>query len=155
MIMICLLPVLLSWFIYQRLPPEGGQSYGQLLPTVPFEAANNQAWPKGKWVLVSKVEVACQFRCQDRFFAMRQIHLAQGEAASRINRVALQESNAKVDVDATLQMSVLGSHLPKGEHGYYLIDPLGNQVLFYPDNSDPKKVIKEITQVLKTNNGLG
>ncbi|AXT48505.1 MULTISPECIES: hypothetical protein [Chromobacterium] len=150
---ICLAPVLASWAAYRLMPPEGGKSYGQLLPTRPFALIGAQGWPRGKWVLAARIEPGCQTRCQQRFFAMRQIQRAQGEAAGRLTRLGWQEEAAHEEVDATHIVQSAQTGVDDG--GYYLVDPLGNQVLFYPDAADPKKVIQEIGRVLKTNNGIG
>ena len=64
---ICLAPVLASWAVYRLMPPQGGKSYGQLLPTRPFVLTGAQGWPRGKWVLAARIEPVRQARCQQRF----------------------------------------------------------------------------------------
>ncbi|MBP4044749.1 hypothetical protein [Chromobacterium violaceum] len=154
--LLCLVPVIAAWLAYWLLPPQGGRSYGQLLPTHPFEAASQQAWPRGKWVLAAVLGAECQSRCQQRWHAMRQIEKAQGEAAPRLTRVALQVSDpaARVEVPHRLPHAPQ-SPLPAGNQGFYLVDPLGNQVMFYRDGADPRRIIDEVAKVLKVNNGLG
>ena len=94
-----------------------------------------QGWPQGRWVLLDAA-AACGPACEQRRFAMRQIHTAQGEAATRLVR--------RQQADVGLR-----------QDGFYLVDPHGNGVLFYPDGAAPAAVIKEIRSVLKNNNSLG
>ncbi|MBV8680901.1 MAG: hypothetical protein JO338_10700 [Aquitalea sp.] len=154
-LLLCLLPWLAAWLSYRCWPPQGGQSYGQLLPTRPFAAAARSDWPKGRWVLVGQSRGACDQPCRQRLYTMRQIHLAQGEAASRLQRVWLYQHAAITAPPDTLQLAQLETAPPLRGDGFYLIDPLGNQVLFYPDAARPDKIIKEVLLVLKVNNGLG
>ena len=134
-VLCCTAPVLASWLAYYVWQPAGGLSYGQLL-VQPLAIAQQTAWPQGRWVLLSSGD-GCDLRCQQRQFAMRQIRTAQGEAAKRL----------------------VARHVPATgglrNDGFYLVDPHGNAVLFYPDGAQPGGIIREIGRVLKTNNGLG
>jgi len=155
MLCCCLLPVLAAWLSYRYFPPAGGQSVGQLLPTRPFAAASMPGWPQGRWVLVGRVHGLCGSTCRQRLFAMQQIHLAQGEAAARLRRVLLLDG-ASERASGGLQLLQAGPQaLHLREDGFYLVDPLGNQVLFYADGAPPRKVIDELSQLLRINNGLG
>lgn len=154
MALLCISPVLGSWALYAARVPLGQKSVGELLPTQPFSSASAPDWPHGKWVLASVAHNGCDSTCQGRLFALRQIHVAQGENASRLQRVLLS-SVAQVTPQGTRLVRVATAHLPVREGGLYLIDPLGNQVMFYADRTEPTKVIREVTRILKTNNGLG
>jgi len=158
MALLCISPVLASWGLYRSGWVEGGHSYGQLLPTEPFAASRESGWPRERWVLVSIEPAACEATCQQRRFVLRQIQAAQGEAADRLVRVRLQPAAAALRSDDNGVVTLVASkHLGQltERPGYYLVDPLGNQVMFYPDSADPTRVIRELTRVLKTNNGLG
>lgn len=144
----CASPVLGSWLAYTLALPGGGRSYGELLPTRPVVG---QDWPRGRWALVSHQAGACNESCRWRGFVMRQVQRGQGEAAERLLRVELGTPTGARDV---LQRDARQTALPARD-GYYLVDPLGNQVMFYPDHSDPVRVMREVGRILKTNNGLG
>lgn len=154
MLALCLLPLAAAWFSYRFLPPAGGKSYGEMLPTVRFAAAAQQAWPRGQWVLVTQADETCQASCRQRLYAMRQVHLALGEAAPRVRRVLLQDGVAAAAGDGWL---LLPQPLPARpeRQGFYLIDPQGNQLLFYADSLRPERIIRELAMVLKVNNGMG
>lgn len=154
-VLLCLLPLLAAWFSYRYWPPQGGNSAGELLPIQPFAAASRADWPGKRWVLVGQFQGSCERACRQRLFTMRQIHLAQGEAAGRLQRVLLYSAAAPVAADGFVQLAVARQRLPARADGFYLIDPLGNQVLFYPDALRPDKIIKEVQQLMKVNNGLG
>lgn len=154
-LLLCLLPLLAAWFSYRYWPPAGGNSAGELLPTQPFAAASRADWPGKRWVLAGQFQGRCKQACQQRLFTMRQIHLAQGEAAGRLRRVLLYSAAAPAAAEGFVQLAVASDRLPARADGFYLIDPLGNQVLFYPDALRPDKIIKEVQQLMKVNNGLG
>jgi len=154
MLALCLLPLGAAWFSYRFLPPEGGKSYGELLPTVRFAAAAQQAWPRGQWVLVTQAEETCQASCRQRLHAMRQVHLALGEAAPRVRRVLLDEGAVARAGDGVLRLPPALS-ARSARPGFYLIDPQGNQLLFYADSLRPERIIRELAMVLKVNNGMG
>jgi hypothetical protein len=42
-----------------------------------------------------------------------------------------------------------GARFPGGIHKLYLVDPLGNLVLAYPENPDIKGIAKDLTRLLK------
>jgi hypothetical protein len=154
MMALCSSPVIASWALYVARVPLGQKSVGELLPTQPFSAAASAAWPRGKWVLASVTRDGCDEACRQHLFAQRQIQTAQGEDASRLQRVLLSNSSA-TKPEGTVLVSMAADSLPQRGNGLYLIDPLGNQVMFYPDRADPTKVIREVGRILKTNNGLG
>lgn len=151
---LCSSPVLASWAMYAARVPVGQKSVGELLPTRAFEPARAAGWPSGKWVLASVSHGSCVAACQERLFSQRQIHVAQGEHAERLERVLLSPA-AQALPQGTQLVPLAAAQLPPERPGFYLIDPLGNQVMFYPDSADRTRVIRELTQVLKINNGLG
>lgn len=150
----CASPVLGSYLAYYLLPPAGGKSYGQLLTVEPLAAARQAGWPKGQWVLLTVQDGRCSDSCKQRRFALKQIHAAQGEAADRLRRVELWPGE-----EGMLPAGLIGLPLDAASglrrDGYYLVDPLGNQVMFYSDQTEPVRVIRELSRLLKTNNGLG
>lgn len=151
---LCASPVLASWAMYASRVQVGQKSVGELLPTKVFEPSRTATWPSGKWVLTSVTHQGCAAACQGRLFVLRQIHVAQGEHAGRLQRVLLSPEPLAAP-NGTQVVQVAAAKLPQDKPGFYLIDPLGNQVMFYPDSADRTRVIREVTQILKTNNGLG
>ncbi|KZE33295.1 hypothetical protein [Crenobacter luteus] len=149
----CASPVLGSWVAYQARLPAPGKTVGLLLPTQPFAVAGAPAWPKGQWVLAVVAGVSCDARCEERLFAARQWHRAQGEAAARMRRVLVGEPGGPA-LEGVRRVAG-GAAAAALEGGVYLVDPLGNQVMFYRDGVAPTAAIREVARLLKTNNGLG
>ncbi|WP_133679111.1 hypothetical protein [Paludibacterium purpuratum] len=151
---LCLLPVLAAWGVFRLSPTFERHSYGQLLPTGAFAAATLPGWPLGSWSLVSIEPGACDAACAERRFLLRQIRLAQGEAATRMVAVRLigRADEAVPQDGRALVAPALARQLAR--RGFFLVDPRGNQVLFYPDGSDPLRVIDEINRVMRVNNAL-
>ncbi|WP_153013379.1 hypothetical protein [Aquitalea pelogenes] len=155
MLLLCLLPPLAAWVSYHWWQPEAGKSYGRLLPLQALAIAGHATWPQGRWVLVTQQGAgACEQACQQRLHAMRQIHLALGEAAPRLRRVVLYQppaSPAQGDGLLALPGEVAGAQEP----GFYLIDPQGRQLLFYADTLSPPAIIRELAMLFAGEYGLG
>lgn len=169
---ICAAPIAASYLLYYVWKPAGGLTYGQLLETRPvpaFRYATLEGKPaalaelKGKWLLAMVDDASCNVGCLDALHTLRQVRIAQGKEMGRLERAWFltgagqpsAEALAKAD-GAKLFRAQDPVPLP-GEQaaGYYLIDPLGNQVIRYPRSADPVKVIKEIGKFLKNNENLG
>lgn len=127
-------PVLASTALYLARPNLALRTHGQLL-VQPLPSAVATAWPAGNWVLLAVGE-GKQSADSQRRFAMQQIRAAQGEAAERLQ---LQWRTAAAGLRAD---------------GFYLVDPQRNVVMFYRDGLPPTQTIREISRILKTNNGL-
>jgi cytochrome oxidase Cu insertion factor (SCO1/SenC/PrrC family) len=170
LIVLTIAPVALSTLIYFYLKPQGGMSYGQLLPTKPINVVlktldgqpASLASFKGKWLLVMVDRPECTASCGDTLFALRQYRLAQGVEMDRIKRVWLVPGGsapgaaALAKADGAEVRLVADLSLPGDPYtGVYLVDPLGNQVMRYGRDAVPGKVIKEIGRLLKNNQALG
>ena len=152
---ICLLPVALSSGLYfSGAVSGGGNSYGQLLPTQRFPVATVTGWPTAQWALVSLDNGPCDADCRQRLFVLQQIQTGQGENSERIARVRVRLDGVHEPLPGVVSLSQPKPIEAMAGNGYYLVDPLGNQVLFYPDSADPIRVMRELGKVIKTNNGL-
>ncbi|MGQ5523559.1 SCO family protein [Chitinimonas sp. PSY-7] len=169
---VAIAPILASYLTYYVWKPAGGKSYGELLPVQPVPAfklstlegaSASLADLKGKWLLVMVDSTRCEQSCPDALYAMRQYRLAQGKEMDRVERVWLVTDAAQPSA-ATLKQAD-GMHIRRAldpvplprqlDGGIYLIDPLGNQVMRYPRTAEPRKVIKELTGLLKNNENIG
>lgn len=156
LIVLVSLPVLAAWWVYKVMPPVGGGAYGKLLATRPFLDRPVRGWPVGKWVLTHIEASPCGAECRQRRFALRQIQRAQGEAAAKLATVTIMTGEvAPGNRHAEpLMVTVPSLAIRSRPSGFYLVDPLGNQVIFYPHDAAATKVIREIGYLLKINNGL-
>jgi cytochrome oxidase Cu insertion factor (SCO1/SenC/PrrC family) len=113
---------------------------------------------RGKWLLVYSDTAACPARCQQTLWYMRQVRLAQGVHASRIERVwlvldSLPPAPALVeDYKGTLVLHATNRRLleeiPEANQ-IYLVDPLGNLMMRFPQDPDPRRIIKDLARLLK------
>ena len=169
-------PVAASYFTYYVVKPARPHTVGELLqiqplPTLPAIDQNGAPVDlgalKGKWLLLTSTGKECGPACRKNLFTMQQLRLAQGREKHRVERLLLTaQPLAPVQGEGAQGMHVwhdsgqLAQRLPVSEshdasHFFYVIDPLGNQVLRYRDDTDPGAMIREIGKLLKNNQGLG
>jgi len=170
----CTLPIILSYLCYFFLKPQGGMSYGHLLTVqsvaqTPLRTLQGQmgrlADFNGKWLLIVVAGGACDAACQDRLFAIRQYRAGQGVEASRISRLWLLDDDAPVspripaallagvNIMRTQQFAI--NLRPFWHQSIFLVDPQGNQVMRYQLGQDHRKVMNELTKIIKNNQALG
>jgi cytochrome oxidase Cu insertion factor (SCO1/SenC/PrrC family) len=166
-----LLPVAASYLLYWFWVPERHMNYGELLQPVTLPAATLPLVEgdgfrftelRGRWVLVAIGPGACPGACEKRLWAMRQVRLAQGKNAPRIERVWLIDDATLPD--AHLREAYAGTWMVRAQESgllnafpaagsnrdhLYLIDPLGNLIMRYPAALDPKAMIKDLGRLLK------
>ncbi len=155
-----------SSLVYQYWKPEKYTNYGELIRPTPISQAQlglisggtfSFAQLKGKWIFLALDNTDCSPVCVQKLYKMRQIRLTQGKEMSRIERVWVTSKNQSflseypgmwvVKTDLSVAASLPA---PSSPNGYiYLIDPLGNVMMRYPQNIEPKKVVKDITRLLK------
>jgi hypothetical protein len=147
----------LAWWL--DLAPGATGNYGTLLKPRPVAAAPVAAL-KGRWVLVQLDDGACGEACERKLYFMRQVRRAQGREMQRVERLWLVTDG--VAPAGALRAAIEGTVIaPAGaaladfpaegsprDH-IYLIDPLGNLMMRFPSDPDPKRVIKDLKQLLR------
>jgi cytochrome oxidase Cu insertion factor (SCO1/SenC/PrrC family) len=169
---LCVAPVVASYFAYYVMPPGGHANYGELMDAKPVPDARLRladgtpfqfSQLRGKWVLLIADSARCDEACHRKLFTLRQVRLAQGKDMERIERAWLVSDDAALpdavmgDYRGTWLVRAAASELlerlpaerPRAEY-IYLIDPLGNLVLRYGRDAEPGKMIKDLTRLLKT-----
>ncbi len=174
-LMVCAAPIILSYLTYYVIKPTGRTNYGAILDprTLPIPAMASTTLDgrsekleqyAGKWIMLKVGGGECLEACQKQLFAMRQWRLMQGKNMDRMERVWLVTDEQPLDTMTIRNYD--GMHLlraPKdtvykwlpAEQGttpadhIYLIDPLGNLMMRFPANPDPRKVYKDIAKLLK------
>lgn len=167
------------WFLnYSNVVNEGKKSnYGALITparslpeSILFNASaiEKQRNLQGKWSLVYIVSGQCADGCKKILYSLHQIEQAMGKDSLRVQRVALlthPENTldilanypgqwllqlAKSDLDAFLNRFRLDDVTDPVMAGYvYIIDPLGNLMMFYPADFDPYGVLRDLRRLLK------
>lgn len=159
LLLVCVAPVVASYFTYYVIRPEGHRNFGSLiepqrpmpsLPTVDLQGrTGNLTALKDQWLLVSVAPAACPADCQQRLYLQRQLRESLGKEKDRVDRVWIVNDSTPVsDVlkpalrDATV-LQVPAQQLatwlepqagqPTSAH-LYLVDPMGNWMMRFPAN---------------------
>lgn len=165
-VLIALAPVVASYAVYYFWTPEKQVNYGKLYatpaPAIAGRRVNGEPFAlsdvRGRWAIVTVAPAACGAACKANLYAGRQARTMQNAERDRVARVWL------VTDDAALPQDVLAEHpdvvvvragpsavtaLPERTRGSYLIDPLGNLVLAWPDDPDIKAVAHDLGRLLR------
>ena len=164
-----LLPVLASFLAWRFLDAKPTANYGELIAArpvtaQPFEGADGQRFTfealRGRWLLVASDSGDCPEACREKLAAMRQVRLALGRKASRVERVFVVDDVRATDgasFDAFQGMHVAvtprGLTLPAGAANdrahVYLVDPRGNVMMRWPARPDQRRMLKDLERLLK------
>ena len=168
---LCLAPFIAALIAYYYWQPQGGMNYGELIPAraltdPPLRHLDQRGFRlselKGKWILLQLDAADCAAACRAKLYNMRQVRLAQGREMERVERVWLILGEAPLETqlmrehDGTRMLRAADSPLlaefpPAGaarDH-IYLIDPLGNLMLRFPKDADPRRMHKDLARLLK------
>lgn len=169
--LVCVLPLVASYTLYYFWRPDSTVNYGQLLTPVPLpqeslltvqEKPFELSSLKGRWTLVLAHGGACGAQCEQSLYYIRQVRKAQGEHQDRIERVWLVSDS--VMPQPKLIEAIEGMHVvkaagsatlaavlrdPAHPSAIYLVDPLGQVMMRYPDQPDPKRMIKDFQRLMK------
>ena len=160
---------LATWMYYAgQLQPEGRTNHGALLEPIvnlpdvvadsPLHAHNDD-----HWVLLYANDTACGEDCSYSLYTLRQSRLMLGAEMDRVVRVFLhgdtlpdtvflaEEHEGLVALQDSALQEVLNNKKPADLEagGYYLIDPLGNLVLYFRPDIDPRDMVDDIKRLLK------
>lgn len=115
----------------------------------------------GKWVMLTVDSGNCDAACQKKLYYMRQVRTMQNKEMNRIERLWLIDDNVKADselfknYEGTFFVNALDSELldqiPTREiqrKHIYLIDPMGNLMMRFPENLEPRKMSDDIKRLL-------
>jgi hypothetical protein len=174
-IAVCAAPLAASYFTYYVVQPTTRNNYGALIdprayPIPQLSSTTLDGRPeglgqyKGKWIMLKVGGGACPDACRKQLFTMRQERLMQGKEMERIERVWLITD--REPIDTILIREYDGMHMLHADAAsvakwlpvdagsaaadhIYLIDPLGNLMMRFPADPDPRKMYKDIGKLLK------
>lgn len=174
-VLIFLTPLLIAWYVSYG-PARGGGEHGFLIQPPRelkerelLDPVAGQKFPlHGKWTMFAMITGECKQNCEDVLYRMRQIRLAMGRRALRVQRAvyftdAGEEARAK-NIFAGLEGQLLlpgtmmdndfrKNFLLEGmdvNNAIYLIDPRGFLMMLYPRDTEPRGMIKDLEHLLKT-----
>jgi cytochrome oxidase Cu insertion factor (SCO1/SenC/PrrC family) len=163
-------PVAASYLLYYFWPPARTVNYGELieprpLPDIPLALADGSPFRlsqlKGRWVLVSLDSGQCDAACDRKLLYMRQLRLTQGKEMERVERAWLVSDGATpragavepypgtwvVRADAGL-LKLFPAPGKASDH-IYVVDPLGNLMMRFPADPEPRGMIKDLQRLLR------
>jgi len=166
------LPVVIVVAMHEMNVRPKGHSNGQMFsPSVPIELKSglvsstgkpiNQAFWGTRWNLIYVTD-ECNQMCETRIHDARQIHLSLAKEIERAQRVliahqadfaGLQKKYPDLliiqQADSVNHLATQFSSQSNAKQGLYLVDPLGNIVMFYQDAIPAKLVRADLLKLLK------
>ena len=163
-------PIVASIVAYNVLEPTATANFGELLlpPAMVsaqrFERAGGGGFAfaelAGKWVLVASDSGACPAACRDKLATLRQVRLALGRNAGRVERVFVVDDLRGPDAAAmeefagmVVALTPRGMALPPGAGNdrahVYLVDPRGNVMMRWPAGADRRRMLGDLQRLLK------
>lgn len=170
--LVILSPVVASFLMHTfNIRPGGTVNYGELIEVREIQGTatnlvDNTIFRsrqlREKWSLLTIDSGSCDLYCQHKLYLMRQVRLAQHTEKDRVERVWLINDDRHPDPEVIRKYEGTRLVLAKGrdllqEFPYvgsqqdhiYVIDPMGNLMMRYPRNAEPKKMVDDIKRLLK------
>lgn len=161
-----------AWMYYgnQGWQPAGRTNHGVLLePIVNLNEAPglDSLWQltdtEGRWVMILGEAGACGGACRDALYRMRQSRLMLGNDMSRVARIFLHgdirpdtvwldgEHPGLITISNEGLSGMLNRKKPQGSGsgGLYLVDPLGNLVMYFAPDLAPEDMVSDIEHLLE------
>lgn len=151
--------------------PQGRTNHGRLLePIVNLNEvagagldALTQDEADGRWTVILQETGACDDSCRGALYRMRQTRLMLGNDMSRVLRVFLHgdiapdtvwlgQEHAGLIVASNPAMSEILARMEPADlapGGLYLVDPLGNLVMYFPADLAPEDLVSDLEHLLE------
>lgn len=158
--------------------PHGGANNGDLISPVrqirQFDLYSLDGRPyhadalRGKWTLVTVGHSSCEAQCEKNIYLLRQIRLATDKNRERVQRLFILDDRDNLDeflpkLDGYDGMAVATGDRQALDAFYailddgrgqvldriYIIDPLGNYMMSYPQGMDPELILKDLKRLLE------
>ena len=164
------LPIAASILAYKFMRPDPTANFGELLlppAELPAQEFSTRAGKRftfadlaGKWILVASDSGECAAPCQQKLATLRQVRLALGRNASRVERVFVVDDQRPPDAGMladfsgmTVALMPAGLRVPAGvasDRGHvYLVDPRGNVMMRWPSATEGKRLLSDLQRLLK------
>ena len=126
---------------------------------------------RGKWTLLYIGDADCDAVCNENLYKMRQVNIAQNENMKRVQRLylvegaelpgtldeLLEKEYPKMDVgllspvqaEQIAQDFLVDGVRMQGAERIYIVDPLGNLMMYYSADANPSGMLKDLKKLLK------
>ena len=151
-----------------------GKSYGDIIQPpralqIPVlhdaagKAFKREQWLK-KWSVVMVDSTGCAQPCQAQVHLLKQVHTSLNKDIKRVQRILLVATEVKSETFIALQkqypdLLILGgadaeavkfaAEFNVAGGSVYLVDPLGNLMMSYPEKMDSKELFSDLKRLLK------
>ncbi|MGD9943917.1 MAG: SCO family protein [Burkholderiaceae bacterium] len=173
-LLVCAAPVIASYFTYYVIRPDGRTNYGELIepqrPVADLGARDAQGKAaaldslRGRWVMLVVAPGDCDDACRKQLYDVRQVRLTTGKDRDRVERVWLVDDARQPAPELLAQhegllvwhapREAIAAQLPvtgatRVEDHIWLIDPLGNLMMRFPQHADPNRMKKDLSKLLR------
>lgn len=166
-------PLAVAAWMYHHggLAPSGRTNHGVLLEPIANLTDTVPASPvlglyPDDWLLLYANAGRCDAVCREALYTLRQSRRMLGKDMLRLNRVflhgetapdtlfLLQEHAGMAALEDTDLMRLLNDKTPAAfpAGGFFLVDPLGNLVMYFPPGLDPADMVDDIKHLLRLSN---
>jgi cytochrome oxidase Cu insertion factor (SCO1/SenC/PrrC family) len=172
-------PLALSFYLYYGMHwhPGGRVNAGELieparplpaaaLPLASGETSTDARFLKGKWTLLYVQHGRCDDECRRHLYDTRQVRLALDRDMNRVQRVFIADADCcdlpelkaahpdLIVIRASAADEPLLALLPvrggaSNSHRVYLVDPLGNAMMFYAPEAKSKGMLEDMKRLLR------
>jgi|TARA_B110000285_G_C15107509_1_gene608913 hypothetical protein len=163
------IPLMIAMVMYFNLwgVPDGRTNFGELLlPPNQLEQTQlvdetEEPWSQEeadkRWLMVYVTPQSCGQSCQEDTHLLRQINVALGKEAHRVTRLLVLPKGEvneqfKIDYQALIQLTSLSPEFFERGQGIYLVDPLGNIMMYYSAEFAGKELLKDLKKLLRNSN---
>ena len=172
--LVFILPFTLAATLHLLNLKPSGKSYGDLVQppkslTIPLlhDAQGKEFKPKQWnkiWSIVTLDDGLCTAPCQAQLHMIKQVHTSLNKEIKRVQRVLLVPAEIKPEafnglqkqypdlivlVGAGTAMVKFSAEFKLANSSVYLVDPLGNLMMSYPEKFDPKGLRSDLSRLLK------
>ena len=161
------------WYYSGASLPEGRVNNGQLLSppidvgelgvTYEYQPFNIETIERD-WMIFQFIKDDCSSTCDDAAYVARQANIALNRESIRVSRFLLSESDKDYDIlekykplnhatygeDSLIAKEFESQNINPFEEGsLFIVDPLGNIIMFYGPKEDKNENFKQILEDLK------
>ena len=178
LVLVFILPFTMAVLLHVFDLKPSGKSYGNLIQppkSLQFPALKDiqgkvfkpEQWNK-IWSIVTVDSTGCNAPCEARVHMLKQVHTSMNKEIDRVQRILLVPADIKAETFSELQKKYpdliilvgadaetvrLSAEFTTGkdnaESNIFLVDPLGNLMMSYPEKFDPKGLRSDLTRLLK------
>ena len=174
LVLVFILPFTMAVLLHFFDLKPSGKSYGNLVQppkTLQFPVLKDtqgkifkpEQWNK-IWSIVTVDTAGCAAPCVARVHMLKQVHTSMNKENDRVQRVLLVPADIKGEAFTALQKKYpdliilagadaetikFSAEFSAAKSEVFLVDPLGNLMMSYPDKFDPKGLRSDLTRLLK------